>query len=152
KYPRTLKKQGYTVVGYARKLTSDEDTATRTRLLNAMSKRLKERSLVDRIFASYASQSNAQLSKRDLKTAMEQYKDLQAEGNTQGKQITSTDKVCLVALDYAGLSTNINDLYEFVKQHNNLEIIIIDNITAENNISVYKRDQLSSEPDASKKL
>ena len=55
---RILKKQGFTVIGYTRKSKSDEDIETRTRLLNLMYKRLKERSLVDHVFASYTSQTN----------------------------------------------------------------------------------------------
>lgn len=66
------------------------------------------------------------------------HKDLHAEGNIQGKQISdtlyisklidylfrlyrhdeiyhNTEKVCSVALDYVGLSTSSNDLYEFLK-------------------------------------
>ncbi|PHZ16097.1 uncharacterized protein RHIMIDRAFT_246683 [Rhizopus microsporus ATCC 52813] len=111
---RNLKQQEFTVIGYARKSKSGEDVETRTRLLNLMCKRLKERSLVDHVFVSYASQGNDQLAKRDLKQTSETYKGLHAEGSTQDMMrfITNTEKVCLVVLDYAGLSTNSNDLYE----------------------------------------
>ncbi|KAL4215461.1 hypothetical protein AB4K20DRAFT_1862695 [Rhizopus microsporus] len=85
---RILKKQGFTVIGYTRKSKSDEDIETRTRLLNLMYKRLKERSLVDHI--TYFDSIDVM------------------------RFITNTENVCLVALDYAGLSTSSNDLYGFL--------------------------------------
>lgn len=85
---QTLKQQGFTVIGYARKSKSGEDIETRTRLLNLMCKRLKERSLVDHVFVSYTSQANDQLAKRDLNQTSETYKGLHAEGSTQGKQVS----------------------------------------------------------------
>ncbi|KAI7900693.1 uncharacterized protein BX663DRAFT_438979, partial [Cokeromyces recurvatus] len=114
---QTLKQQGFTVIGYARKSKSGEDIETRTRLLNLMCKRLKEKSLVDHVFVSYISQANDQLATRDLQQMSEIYKGLHAEESTQDMMrfITNTAKVCLVVLDYAGLTTNSNDLYDFLK-------------------------------------
>ncbi|KAI8066994.1 uncharacterized protein B0P05DRAFT_621157 [Gilbertella persicaria] len=50
-----------------------------------MCKRLKERSLIDHVLASYISQANVRLAKMDLKQMSEIHKDLHAEGNTQAK-------------------------------------------------------------------
>ncbi|KAI8876614.1 hypothetical protein K501DRAFT_337981 [Backusella circina FSU 941] len=58
---QTLKQQGFTVIGYARMSKSGEDIEIRTKLLNLMYKYLKERSLVNHVFASYSSQANDQL-------------------------------------------------------------------------------------------
>ncbi|ORE15349.1 hypothetical protein BCV71DRAFT_219612 [Rhizopus microsporus] len=70
--------------------------------------------------------------------------------------ITNTENVCLVALDYAGLSTSSNDLYGFLKQHPNLKIIIItiiiDSIADKSNVLTYKRSRLLNEPDTLKKF
>ncbi|ORX46122.1 hypothetical protein DM01DRAFT_1293980, partial [Hesseltinella vesiculosa] len=49
-----LKKEKYNIVGYARKSRSSETVESRIRLLQQMAKRLKERSLVDKIFIPLA--------------------------------------------------------------------------------------------------
>ncbi|KAI8094109.1 hypothetical protein BDF21DRAFT_408016 [Thamnidium elegans] len=119
-----------------------------------MCKRLTERSLVDRIYISCESQANDKLVKRYLKQKGSKYKNINAEGNTQDmmEYITITEKVCLVVLHYTGLSTNSSDLYEFLKHHPNLEIIIVDRIVVENDVLSYKRSQLLDEPNSLKKV
>ncbi|EIE80653.1 hypothetical protein RO3G_05358 [Rhizopus delemar RA 99-880] len=66
--------------------------------------------------------------------------------------IINTDKVCLVALDYAGLSTDCNDLYGSLIQHPNLKKIIIDNIPSNNIIHAYDRNELLNKPETLKKF
>lgn len=85
---RNLKKQGFKILGYARKSKGAEDHETRIKLLNLMCRRLKERSLVDHVFVSYNSQANDPLAERDMKQKDELLTQLSAEGNTQGKQIS----------------------------------------------------------------
>ncbi|KAG0736779.1 hypothetical protein G6F62_009026 [Rhizopus arrhizus] len=64
---RNLKKQGFNIIGYARKSEGAEDNETRIKLLKLMCRRLKERSLVNHIFISYNSQAKAPLAQRDMK-------------------------------------------------------------------------------------
>ncbi|KAG0814515.1 hypothetical protein G6F29_005366 [Rhizopus arrhizus] len=64
---RNLKKQGFNIIGYARKSEGAEDNETRIKLLKLMCRRLKERSLVNHIFISYNSQANGPLAQRDMK-------------------------------------------------------------------------------------
>ncbi|KAG0169905.1 hypothetical protein DFQ28_004069, partial [Apophysomyces sp. BC1034] len=151
---QNLKKQGFNIIGYARKSNGAEDHETWIKLLNLMCRRLKERSLVDYIFVFYNSQAGDSLAQRDTKQAYELLTQLSAEGNTQDMlaYITNTDKVCLVGLDYAGLSTNCNDLYEFLTQHPNLKKIIIDNIPTDNIIHVYECSNLLNEPETLEKF
>ncbi|KAI9475368.1 MAG: hypothetical protein EXX96DRAFT_539968 [Benjaminiella poitrasii] len=142
---RNLKKQGFKILGYARKSEGAEDHETRIRLLNLM---------FDHVFVSYNSQANDPLAERDMKQKDELLTQLSAEGNTQDMlaYITNTEKICLVALDHAGLSTNCNDLYGFLTQHPNLEKIMIDTMPTESVIHVYERNRLLNEPEMLKKF
>ncbi|KAG0954269.1 hypothetical protein G6F31_013195 [Rhizopus arrhizus] len=60
-----LKKEGYLIIGYARKSKQDVDLHVRVRLLQLMVDRLQERSLVDKTFVSVNSSSNDPLIERD---------------------------------------------------------------------------------------
>ncbi|KAI9271142.1 hypothetical protein EDC94DRAFT_597309 [Helicostylum pulchrum] len=62
-----------------------------------MCQRLKERSLVDRVFVSYNSQANDPLAERDMEQKDEPLTQLSAEGNTQDMlaYIANTEKICL---------------------------------------------------------
>ncbi|GAA5799992.1 hypothetical protein HPULCUR_005413 [Helicostylum pulchrum] len=71
-----------------RGLRGAEDHKTWIKLLNPMCQRLKERSLVDRVFVSYNSQANDPLAERDMEQKDEPLTQLSAERNTQGKQIS----------------------------------------------------------------
>ncbi|KAG2221688.1 hypothetical protein INT45_002726 [Circinella minor] len=62
-----------------------------------------------------------------LRSLDEALKQLSTDGSTQ---------------NHAGLSTNCNDLREFLKQHPNVEQIMIDTMPTENTIHVYERHQL----------
>lgn len=84
---RDLKKQGFSIIGYARKSVGYEDLETRIKLLRLMCRRLKERSIVDRVFVFYSSQASDLLSQRDMKQENELLTQLFAEGSTQGKQM-----------------------------------------------------------------
>lgn len=56
--------------------------------------------------------------------------------------ICTQDKVCLVVLDHAGLSTNREDVEQFVNDNDNLRMIIVDMYSAK----FYKRQKVSDEP------
>ncbi|GAN02453.1 hypothetical protein MAM1_0022c01897 [Mucor ambiguus] len=130
---RNLKKQGFKILGYARK-SGPRNT--------------------DQIIESHVSTANDPLAERDMKQKDELLTQLSAEGNTQDMlaYITNTEKNCLVALDYAGLSTNCNDLYGFLTQHPNLEKVMIDTMPTESVIHVYERNRLLNEPEMLKKI
>jgi hypothetical protein len=135
---KALKEEGHVIVGYCRK--SPGDDKNRTMLLQAMIDRLKERSLTVKCYVSLVSSASKPLSSRDLQDTTSILKDIHcAEGNTQGiyfgmfmrksidgdakiysadliSFLTSTEcSVCLVAVDFAGLTTNPNDLFMCTK-------------------------------------
>ncbi|ORX60326.1 hypothetical protein DM01DRAFT_1276722, partial [Hesseltinella vesiculosa] len=49
---RNLKKEGFNILGYARKSNGPEPHEKRVQLLKLMCKRLKDRSLVDHVYVS----------------------------------------------------------------------------------------------------
>ncbi|KAI9025812.1 hypothetical protein CLU79DRAFT_699343, partial [Phycomyces nitens] len=49
---KNLKKNGYEIIGYARKSPTNEDVTSRTRLLKSMISNLKERYFATKIFSS----------------------------------------------------------------------------------------------------
>ena len=122
---QSFKNDGYSVIGYARKPRTKESDETRSNLLNMMCKKLKMRSMIDKVFVSFKSSSNDPIIDRDLDD----------DGNTQGKnaikgsslhtplmlkfpdmlRYVSAKKVCLVMLTFAGLTTNISDFETFLR-------------------------------------
>ncbi|ORE07831.1 hypothetical protein BCV72DRAFT_225928 [Rhizopus microsporus var. microsporus] len=82
KVPRIIEKpqkNGYEIIGYARKSPTGEDVACRTRLLKSMVSSLKERSFATKISVS----SCIWASSRDLQGNLQVMDDLSVDGNTQ---------------------------------------------------------------------
>ncbi|CEP11410.1 hypothetical protein [Parasitella parasitica] len=111
---KQLKEQGYEIVGYARK--SPGEQLNRLANLTAMVNKLKERSLVDKCFVSRVCNASDKLGERDLRdTSTSNIQGTQ--GNTLdmiGYIASSNKKICLVVIDFAGLSTNQQNIYDFV--------------------------------------
>ncbi|KAI7902288.1 uncharacterized protein BX663DRAFT_435776 [Cokeromyces recurvatus] len=104
---------------------------------------LKGRSLVERIFVSFSSKANEPMNKRDKpKTAV--LDELEVDGDTNDliSFISTNKKVCLVAIDHAGLTTNCEDLRDFLEKNENLAMIIIDNLPFNNKVHIYERGEL----------
>ncbi|KAL1926451.1 hypothetical protein VTP01DRAFT_5780 [Rhizomucor pusillus] len=112
-----MKQDGFSVIGYCRKSCTNDDNGTRVRLLQTMVDRLQEKSLVDRVFVSPFSSADEEINSRDTQGnfAMNQLENV--SGNTQDliSFLTITRKVCLIILDFAGLTTNVEDLKRFIK-------------------------------------
>lgn len=131
---QSFKNDGYSVIGYARKSKTKESDETRSDLLNIMCKKLRMRSMVDKVFVSFKTSSNDPIMGRDL-ADNKLLEKLDADGNTQGKnamkgsslrpplmlkfpdmlRYVSTKKTCLVMLTFAGLTTNTSDFETFLK-------------------------------------
>jgi hypothetical protein len=77
------------MIGYARKSPTTKDNVNRTKLLEAMCNRLKERSAVDHIFVSVCSKASDPFNERDKKKDSESLAKLNASSDTQGKYLTS---------------------------------------------------------------
>ncbi|KAF7722064.1 hypothetical protein EC973_003746 [Apophysomyces ossiformis] len=83
-FVQNLKDEGYNIVGYARKSRKNENDESRIRLLQQMAMRLKERSLVDKIFVSPRANANELMVERDLTKNEDLLKQLSVDGDAQG--------------------------------------------------------------------
>ncbi|KAI8330837.1 hypothetical protein BC941DRAFT_360974, partial [Chlamydoabsidia padenii] len=141
-YLRDQKKQGIEIIGYARKSQGHESLADRTRLLQRMVDSLRDRSLVDRVYASPSSSANEKLANRDDNgvTALEG-----TDGTTQ-KLIeyldTSRTEIFLVCLGYAGLTTNADDLQLFLSNHRNIKKVLVDRLPYAHEVNILDSDEI----------
>ncbi|KAI8875629.1 hypothetical protein K501DRAFT_233357, partial [Backusella circina FSU 941] len=91
---------------------------------------LKERSLCDMVFVSWSCSAAANFASRDMNVNTDLLNELiGVDGDTQSmiSYINSSETdICLVAIDFAGLSTNIGDLQNFFNIHQKLTTVIID--------------------------
>ncbi|KAG1176941.1 hypothetical protein G6F70_005205 [Rhizopus microsporus] len=143
-----LKKDGYQVTGYLRKSSGKGDASMRLRLLDLMVDRLIKDSSMDMVFASYSSSSKQPFTDHDRTDPLRAPKTL---GSTQGAihllrlLSTASKPIAIVAIDFAGLTTNINDLIQWLRDHETLKIVLIDNIEALNQSYTFTREQLLSD-------
>ncbi|KAI9473495.1 MAG: hypothetical protein EXX96DRAFT_596630 [Benjaminiella poitrasii] len=99
-YAKKLKNDGYHIIGYCRKMVNI----------------LRQRSIVDKVFVSPYSSLKQGFYERDLNDQNTLLSELdQVNGDTQAF-IQNNDKVCVVALDYAGFTTNRSDLQKILRQ------------------------------------
>ncbi|CDS13306.1 hypothetical protein LRAMOSA05484 [Lichtheimia ramosa] len=147
-FVQDLKKEGYSIVGYARKSRKDESDESRTRLLQQMAKRLKQRSLVDKIFVSPRANANEFMAERDLIKNQDLLRKLDVDGDAQDlhEYITQNKKICLIILGYAGLSTNCKDLESFLRNNQNIRKIIVDHLPFDNTIKIHDCCELLQDP------
>ncbi|KAI9356064.1 hypothetical protein BD770DRAFT_420412 [Pilaira anomala] len=129
-YINQLKNDGYHVVGYCRK--SKTQSSNRATLLQRMVDILRQSSVKESFYKRDFNDQNI-LSELD-----------KVNGNTQDflTFIQENDKVCVVALDYAGLTTNMTDLKNILRNNPKLQKIIIDLYCYENQFKVFDREQL----------
>ncbi|KAI9248169.1 hypothetical protein EDC94DRAFT_684883, partial [Helicostylum pulchrum] len=60
--------------------------------------------------------------------------------------ISTNNKICLVVLDYAGLTTDPSDLKIFIETNKNIEMIIVDNLPQNNKIEIFERKKILKNP------
>ncbi|GAA5817648.1 hypothetical protein MFLAVUS_011199 [Mucor flavus] len=60
--------------------------------------------------------------------------------------ISTSENICLVAIDFAGLSTNTSDLYDFIQVHGSIKTIIIDLSASTGFMKHYNRDDIIDNP------
>ncbi|KAG1612699.1 hypothetical protein G6F46_008295 [Rhizopus delemar] len=142
---KTMKDNGYEIVGYARKSIGEKDDMKRVRLLNLMIKKLKTRSLVDKVFVSPKSSAGDPFDKRDEKKQVELMSVINSDGDTQDmlKYINDKNKkIVLVAIDFAGLTTNCQGLKSFLSIYSNSKEVAIDYISSKNEVKMYTSGEL----------
>ncbi|KAI8096325.1 uncharacterized protein BX664DRAFT_258100, partial [Halteromyces radiatus] len=102
---------------YARKSPDGSDPATRLQHLQQMVNNLRERSLVDKTYVSISSLASSPFNERDLNVVDDMEKLEHVTGNTQDmlEYIQAVDhNVCLVSIDFAGLSSRSHIVKDFL--------------------------------------
>jgi hypothetical protein len=126
---KSLKKNVYEIIGYARKSPTSEDVTCRTRLLKSAISNMKERSFATKIFVSPCSWASSPLVLHDLQGNSQVMDDLSADGNTQDllaylKSVRHV--VCLAIIDFAGIITRSEDIVNLVEANSSLIKIAIE--------------------------
>ncbi|ORY97457.1 hypothetical protein BCR43DRAFT_489804 [Syncephalastrum racemosum] len=115
-----------------------------------MAGRLLERSLVDKVFVSPVCKSQQPMHLRDYGLQDDQMQILKqyADGSTQDllRYLASAKKVCLVVVDYAGLTTKVEDLHDFISQYECIRKVVVDQSPCINKVKVFARDDLLNGP------
>lgn len=104
-----LKQNGFKIIGYCRK--SMASSKNRASCLQRMINILYKRSLVDKVFVSPQSSAKQQFVKRDLSDddVLPQLEDVHDSTKDFLKYLKNSGKICVVAIDYAGFTTNMSD-------------------------------------------
>ncbi|KAI9249081.1 hypothetical protein EDC94DRAFT_527904 [Helicostylum pulchrum] len=118
--------------------------------------KLRSRSMVDKVFVSETSAVNQPFHNRDINEA-----NIEGTGDTTidfiGFLNSTKKEVILVVLkyiilDYAGLTTNVEDLKEFLSEQRNITKIIIDRLPITSEVEIYETEVLSQDQNAIKKF
>ncbi|KAI8092033.1 hypothetical protein BDF21DRAFT_153717 [Thamnidium elegans] len=114
-----------------------------------MCKNLKNRSLVSKVFASVYCNANEPLLERDLNKQEHTLSQIHADGDMQDMlvYISSMERVCIVTIDFAGLTTNCEDLKVFLKNNPNIKKLIIDKLASCDASHVYDTQELLNDSD-----
>ncbi|KAL0082272.1 hypothetical protein F4703DRAFT_1126337 [Phycomyces blakesleeanus] len=149
KYHSYLRVHPMTTIGYARKSPGKESLETRCSLLQKMADRLKNRCLCTKIFVSPSSKADEPLMVRDSKKDCSKYLNVLIDcvGN-MNDLCTILDRkfkpVRLVIIDYAGLSTEPNNVRDFFSRYTQVKGLVIDHgLTFE----ILKREDLLENED-----
>ncbi|KAI8643615.1 hypothetical protein BD408DRAFT_414573 [Parasitella parasitica] len=112
---------------------------------------LQSRSIVDKIFVSKTSDADQPFHKRDINADTIEETDGTTTDFIEFLNITKKE-VILVVLDYAGLTTNVEDLKEFLGEQKNITKIVVDRLPITNEVEIYAAELLLQDPKAMKKF
>ncbi|KAI8889955.1 hypothetical protein K501DRAFT_290645 [Backusella circina FSU 941] len=153
---KNLEKNGYEIIGYARKSPTGEDVTCRTRLLKSMISNLKERSFATKIFVSPCSWASTPLESRDLQPNSQAIMDdLSVDGNTQDLLTylkSVSHDVCLVTIGFAGITTRSEDIIRLVETNPSLKKIAIETFAQCNQVFIFKTKELVEDNDLLQKF
>ncbi|CAO3610314.1 unnamed protein product [Mucor hiemalis] len=112
---------------------------------------LRSRSIVDKVFVSKFSDADQPFHKRDINTNTIE----ETDGTTTDfiEFLNATKKeVILVVLDYAGSTTNVQDLKEFLSEQRNITKVIVDRLPITAEVKIYETELLLQDPKTIKKF
>ncbi|KAI8080449.1 hypothetical protein BDF21DRAFT_339960, partial [Thamnidium elegans] len=101
------------------------------------------RSLAELIYVSPRCSAGSPIDSRDMPNVVEELEKMELNycaGSTQtllSKLSANIKKVCLLIVDYAGLSTNPDDIRTLVNNYNCLECIVVDRSYETGKYKVY---------------
>ncbi|KAI8063942.1 hypothetical protein BDF21DRAFT_388890 [Thamnidium elegans] len=112
-----------------------------------MADRLRERCSVKTVYASPVSNSRDEIASRDLcEKSHGLLKQLSCvSGSTQDMMNhikTSKQAICLIVIDFAGLSSDCEDIKSFVRSHRKLKTIVIDSLPVNNTVKMFTRQDI----------
>ncbi|ORX62844.1 hypothetical protein DM01DRAFT_267048, partial [Hesseltinella vesiculosa] len=121
---------------YARKSTTEDDSQTRIRLLQSMVDNLICRSLCTRVYVSPSFRASEPFHERDLNTEFVIYDKLNSvKGNTQDllEYLQSSKRsICLIAIDFAGLSSGSPHVKKLLEENPSIGMIAIELFNSSN--------------------
>ncbi|ORZ15824.1 hypothetical protein BCR42DRAFT_392778 [Absidia repens] len=105
--------------------------------------KMKQRSFAKNVFASCAANASDPISHRDH-VKHDLLSKIPVGGDMQDMlgYISSQKKIVLITFDYAGLTTDPDDLKTFLQNNPNVHKIIVDNSPHTNKIIDYTSDEL----------
>lgn len=127
-------------VGYVRKSNTNEPDTTKKKLVNLQIYKMKTKLLCEDVFVSYNTSANDPIAERDATTPPYAFDD--CSGNTQDfitKITKSARQIRLVVIDYAGLSTNPDDIRLFISLNKSIREVVVD---IGHKVEVYSRYDL----------
>ncbi|KAI7895818.1 uncharacterized protein EV154DRAFT_435802 [Mucor mucedo] len=116
---------------------------------------IKERSFATKIFVSPCSWASMPLEMRDLQTNSAIMDDLDADGNTQDLLTylkSASHDICLVALDFAGITTRSEDIIKLVETNPSLKRIAIEIFAQSNEVFIFDTEKLVDDYDLLQKF
>ncbi|KAI9477870.1 MAG: hypothetical protein EXX96DRAFT_650287 [Benjaminiella poitrasii] len=148
-YKLYLKSNIMTTIGYIRKSKSRESDTTRCRLINKMIKTQRNKNFCTKVYVSPHSNAEESFCQRDKdvnSSLLEQLEE--CDGSIQDliyRLERKFGKTRLVVLDYAGFSTNINDIVSFFRKYNQIRELVVD---CGNKYDIFSRHELINNREA----
>ncbi|KAI9282285.1 hypothetical protein BY458DRAFT_552508 [Sporodiniella umbellata] len=127
-------------IGYVQKSNTNEPEVAKKKLVNLQIYKMKTKLLCEDVSVSYNTSANDPLAERDA--AKLPYDFDACSGNTQdliAKTTKSARQIRLVVIDYAGLSTNPDDIRLFISLNKSIQEVVVD---VGHKVEVYSRYDL----------
>ncbi|CEP09834.1 hypothetical protein, partial, partial [Parasitella parasitica] len=138
---KNLQNNAFEIVGYVRKSPTADISNNRVKLLQQMVDNLRSRSFATRIFVSASSKASTAFAERDLNVDQNIYQQLdEVDGTTQDfiKYLNaSKHPICLVVLDFAGLSSRSHHVQELLTDYPEIKKVAVDTFMFSDELFIY---------------
>lgn len=130
-------------IGYARKSNTKDPMAAKIKSVNLQIYKLKKKLLCEEVFVSINTSANDPILSRDhdkFHHLSQHFVGCSGDLQTMINFITETNrKARLVVIDFAGLSTNVDDLQHFINSNKSIIEVSVD---VGHKVNVYTRHEL----------